>query len=74
MTAHARKPYTPPADTHSIRVESTGNAIIVDRTGRTVGVLEDWTLFVDGKRITDVDNYRDAVQWTAALENKRLTV
>jgi len=46
---------------YTIRPESGGNATIMDRSGHVVGVLEDWTLFVDGQRIGDVDNYRDAL-------------
>jgi hypothetical protein len=56
-----RKPYTPPAVRYSIRPESAGNGTIHDLKGEAVAYLDEWTLFVDGKRIGDVDNYRDAI-------------
>jgi hypothetical protein len=46
---------------YTIRAESGGNATIVNRKGDVCAVVEDWVLFVDGKRIGDVDNYRDAL-------------
>ena len=62
-----RKPYSPPAVAYTIRTESAGNATIHDRKGDMVAYLEEWTLFVDGERIADIDNYRDALIRTEAL-------
>lgn len=47
---------------YTIHIESAGNARIVDRRGETVAILEDWTLFVGGERIGEVDNYNEAVR------------
>ena len=55
---------------YTIRPESAGNATICDRSGTVRAVLENWTLFVDGRRIGDVDNYRDALIQTEALLTK----
>lgn len=52
---------------YTIRPESAGNATIHDRAGNVAAYIEDWTLFVDGKRIADIDNYRDALIRTEAL-------
>jgi hypothetical protein len=49
---------------YTIHVESAGNARIVDRRGQTVAVLEDWTLFVNGVRIGEVDSYHEAMKRT----------
>lgn len=46
---------------HTIRIESAGNAVISDRRGETVAVLEDWTLFVRGVRVGEVDSYHEAM-------------
>jgi len=59
-----RKPYTPPPARHIITIESAGNARITDRSGHVVGVMEDWTLFVDGRRIGDVGSYHEAMTRT----------
>ena len=62
---------THPRDvSYTIRPESAGNATICDRKGNAVAILENWTLFVDGRRIGDVDNYRDALIQTEALLTK----
>lgn len=57
-----RKPWTPPADDRSIRIESAGNATIVNRAGETVGVMENWRLYVNGQDVGEVDNYHEAVE------------
>lgn len=56
--------YHPPGVKYTIRPESAGNATIHDRKGDAVAVLDGWVLFVDGQRIGDVDNYRDALMMT----------
>lgn len=55
---------------YTIRPESAGNATICDRSGTVRAVLENWTLFVDGRRIGDVDNYRDALIQTESVLTK----
>lgn len=55
---------------YTIRPESAGNATICDRKGNAVAIVEGWTLFVDGRRIGDVDSYRDALIQTEALLTK----
>lgn len=45
-------------------IESSGNARIVDRSGETVAVLEDWTLWVDGSPYGEVSNYHEAIERT----------
>lgn len=54
----------------TVRSESAGNATIHNRKGEVVAVIEDWSLFVDGKRIADVDSYRDAITITEKVLTK----
>lgn len=65
MTGHRK--YHPANVRYTIRPESAGNGTIHDRDGNAVAVLEDWTLFIDGERIADIDNYRDAIIRTEAV-------
>lgn len=65
MTA-TRKTF-PPTVRYTIRPESAGNGTIHDRSGAVVAYIEDWTLFIDGVRIGDFDNYRDAIIRTEAV-------
>lgn len=51
----------------SIRIESAGNAAIINRAGETVGILEDWVLFVSGERIGEIDSYHEAIARTEKL-------
>lgn len=59
-----RKPWTAPAHALTIRIQGSGNATIVDRFGETVGVLEDWRLWVNGQDVGEVSNYQEAMQKT----------
>lgn len=52
---------------YSIRVESAGNAAIINRAGETVGILEDWVLFVSGERIDEINSYHEAIARTEKL-------
>lgn len=51
----------------TIRPESGGNGSIHNRKGEAVGYLEEWTLFINGERVGDVDDYRDALSWAEKL-------
>jgi len=55
----------------TIHIESAGNATIRDGTGQTVGVIEGWTLFVNGDRLADVSTYHEAIDLTRTALEKR---
>jgi hypothetical protein len=65
-----RKTY-PAGVRYTIRPESGGNGVIHDRSGAAVAVLEDWSLFIDGERVSEVDNYRSAIELVETKLGKR---
>ena len=44
--------------------ETPGNGRIINQSGETVGVVEDWRLWVNGREIGEVESLHDAVKKT----------